>query len=108
MDGTYQKVGVLSLLRGGDIAFITDATGDPGDPWAGTIPKMVIKGDGNVGIGTIDPQSALQVTGYTQLDLTSGAPPTADCDEASERGRMKVDSGAGLLWVCVDSGWVAK
>ena len=63
---------------------------------------------GNVGVGMTDPQSALQVSGYTQLDLTTGAPPAADCDQATERGRMKVDSGAGLLYVCADSGWVAK
>lgn len=63
---------------------------------------------GNVGIGTLEPQSALQVEGYTQLGLTSGSPPPADCDHASERGRMMVDSGAGMLWVCVDSGWVSK
>jgi hypothetical protein len=63
---------------------------------------------GRVGIGTADPQSALQVSGYTQLDLTSGSPPAADCNEASERGRMKVDSAASLLYVCMNSGWVTK
>lgn len=63
---------------------------------------------GNVGIGTLEPQSALQVNGYTQLALTEGAPPSADCDEASELGRMLVDNAAGLLYICVDSGWVAK
>ena len=74
----------------------------------GNFPDLVVAPTGNVGIGTSDPQSTLQVNGYTQLDLTTGAPPAADCDEVSERGRMKVDSGAALLWVCVDSGWVAK
>ena len=68
----------------------------------------VINSAGNVGIGTTNPQSELQVIGYTQLDLTSGAPPATDCDEAQDRGRMKVDSAAGLLYVCVDSGWAAK
>ncbi|MBV7327832.1 hypothetical protein KFU94_06145 [Chloroflexi bacterium TSY] len=62
---------------------------------------------GNVGIGTNSPQSALQVNGYTQLALTSGAPPSIDCNNAT-RGRMKVDSAAGLLYVCMDSGWVGK
>jgi len=63
---------------------------------------------GNVGIGTASPQSSLQVEGYVQLALTSGAPPSSDCDEASERGRMKIDNSAGLLYICVDSGWIAK
>ena len=41
-------------------------------------------------------------SGYSQLGLTTGAPPAADCDEASEHGRMKVDAdvGVSLLYVC--------
>lgn len=68
----------------------------------------------NVGIGTIAPQSRLQVVnGYVQLALTSGIPPSVDCDEASEMGRMKVDdSGGGFLYICTITaagiGWVAK
>lgn len=46
--------------------------------------------------------------GYARLALTSGSPPATDCDESSERGRMKVDNAAGSLYICVDSGWVAK
>ena len=68
----------------------------------------VIESSGYVGIGTPGPKSELQVISYTQLDLTSGMPPPIDCDEATERGRMKVDSAAGILSVCVDSGWAAK
>ena len=80
------------------------------DMWFGTnnTRRMTIKNNGNVGIGTANPQSALQVNGYIQLALTSGIPPSADCDDASERGRMKVDNATGLLYICVDSGWVAK
>lgn len=74
----------------------------------GAAEVLKVESNGNVGIGTSTPQSALQVNGYTQLALTAGAPPSADCDDASERGRMKVDNGAGLLYICVDSGWVAK
>lgn len=70
--------------------------------------RLSIEPSGDIGVGTKTPQSALQIVGYTQLDLTAGAPPAADCDHASERGRMKVDSGAGLLYVCVDAGWMAK
>jgi hypothetical protein len=60
---------------------------------------------GNVGIGTSTPQSALQVNGYIQLALTTGAPPGADCDEATEYGRMKVDANSNKLFVCTSTGW---
>ena len=70
--------------------------------------RMKIGSSGKVGIGTTDPQSKLQVNGYIQLALTSGSPDSGDCDEATERGRMKVDDTAGLLYICVASGWVSK
>jgi hypothetical protein len=73
---------------------------------AGPPNGMIIQG--NVGIGTSNPQSTLHVNGYVQLALTSGIPPASDCDETPERGRMKVDNAAGILYVCVNSGWVAK
>jgi hypothetical protein len=85
---------------------ITFQTASPGT--VGSLEKMRLDENGNLGIGTTGPQSALQVIGYTQLDLTAGAPPTTDCDGASERGRMKVDSAAGLLYICVTSGWISK
>jgi hypothetical protein len=65
-------------------------------------------GIGHVGIGTTTPQSALQVEGYVQLDTLTAAPPAADCDEASERGRVKVDIVNSLLFICTNSGWVSK
>jgi len=88
--------------------FLEDQTLSSGESWA-----LYSEGGRSffadpVGIGTSDPQSALQVAGYIQLDLTAGAPPAADCNEATERGRMQVDSSAGVLYVCVDSGWMAK
>ncbi len=69
---------------------------------------MSINSNGNVGIGTDTPQSNLQVSGYIQLALTSSAPPATDCDESTERGRMKIDNVAEILYVCMDSGWVSK
>ena len=58
-------------------------------------------------------QGDVKLTEYIQLGLTSGVPPTVDCDQVSELGRMKVDdSGAGFLYVCTKTvagiGWVAK
>ena len=73
------------------------------------VDRMVIDSVGNVGIGTASPQSALQVSGYTQLDLTAGAPPATDCGTETEAGRMKFDPTADLLYICSGaSGWVAK
>ena len=76
----------------------------------GDFPDLVVAPTGNVGVGTSDPQSRLHVSGYTQLDLTDGAPPAADCDDGSEHGRMKVDATAGvsLLYICTADGWVGK
>lgn len=84
----------------------------------GTGPAMIVKNktanlmsvnsNGYVGIGTNTPKSHLQVNGYIQLALTSGAPPAADCNESTERGRMKVDNAAGVLYICMDPGWVSK
>jgi hypothetical protein len=64
--------------------------------------------EGHVGIGTTSPRSAVQVEGYVQLDTLTSAPPSADCDEASERGRIKVDIANDLLYICTNTGWVAK
>ena len=66
---------------------------------------LVLGNAANVGIGTSTPQSALQVNGYVQLALTSGAPPAADCDEATEQGRMKVDGTNNKLYICTSTGW---
>jgi hypothetical protein len=68
-----------------------------------------VQRNGNVGIGTTNPQSRLEVDGYIQLDTVTGAPPAADCNEASEEGRMKFDPGSDLLYICSGaSGWVSK
>ncbi len=69
----------------------------------GTVKMEVLRltPDLNVGIGTSDPQSSLQIGGYIQLDLTAGAPPSSDCDGPSHYGRMVVDAGAQSLYICV-------
>ena len=127
VDSTHERGSLISFRKGGvqhagvgmtgkiegnqteDLGFFAE-TGNglrfyvDGSPYE----VVVINRSGNVGIGTSDPKSELHVIGYTQLGLTSGAPPSTDCDEAQDRGRMKVDSAAGLLYVCVDSGWAAK
>jgi hypothetical protein len=70
--------------------------------------RLRIDSTGNVGIGTATPNSALEVDGYVQLDTLTSAPPATDCDEASERGRMKVDVVNNLLYICTNSGWISK
>jgi hypothetical protein len=67
--------------------------------------QMRIDNTGRVGIGTTTPQSTLQVNGYVQLALTSGAPPAADCDAEAEYGRMKVDATGNKLYICTSTGW---
>ena len=41
---------------------------DDADPYDGTTPAMVIKSDGNVGIGTVTPQNKLHVIGDVRVD----------------------------------------
>ena len=74
-------------------------------PDQGTPTQLVADTNGNVGVGTATPQSTLQVNGYVQLALTSGAPPATDCDNAAEHGRMKVDAVGVRIYVCTASGW---
>jgi hypothetical protein len=59
--------------------------------------------------GNIRASDTVKADGYIQLALTAGSPPTEDCDEPSEEGRMKFDSDADLLWICGGvSGWISK
>ena len=55
---------------GQDIAFITNAGSVPGGDNLGTlVPKMIIQGDGDVGIGTTDPGAPLHVEGVGTAGL---------------------------------------
>ena len=69
---------------------------------------MALRDDGNVGIRTSLLVSALHVFGYTQLDLTTRAPTSADCDDVAGFRRMKVDLFNICLFICMNAGWVSK
>lgn len=73
--------------------------------------QFLIRATGGVGIGTDEPQSALQVVGnYIQFPTITGAPPLTDCDEAIEAGRMVVRiDGPPDLYICRGTtGWARK
>jgi hypothetical protein len=53
----------------------------------------------------IDPGGVKISSGYLQLSTSGGLPPAADCNEASEVGRMTVAANAMILYVCTASGW---
>ena len=79
-------------------------------PNAGNTEKMRIQPDGNVGIGTVSPQSALHVPDgkYAQFeDNNAGAPAAGDCDADTERGRMSIDTTNNRLYICngATRGW---
>ncbi len=102
---TYRSTDSAASMRMGFDGFeFRTASSGPAGTTLTLNEKMRITSQGNVGIGTATPQSALQVNGYIQLAL--GAPPVADCDASTERGRMKVDdTGDGTLYICVANGW---
>lgn len=68
----------------------------------------IIFQNGKVGIGTLTPNSMLEVDGYVELDRSNGFPPAADCDSPDEIGRMKVDSTRPFLYICFANGWARK
>lgn len=92
-------------FRSGDITFdTTAASGGPG--------HVYIPG-GNVGIGMTSgttPVSTLHVPDnkYAQFENNNaGAPPTADCDGDTKRGRLAIDTANNRLYLCMGAtrGW---
>ena len=75
--------------------------------------KMLIAPDGKVGIGTTDPQAALDVNGAIKVGTSAGAP--FDCD-ATKQGSIYLDSaveqdetnfmGCRLIYAPENYGWV--
>jgi hypothetical protein len=56
---------------------------------------------------TVNANETAVASTYLKLPTIDTADPTsADCDEASERGRMFVADGYDLLYFCAGSGWV--
>ncbi len=69
---------------------------------------VFINADGNVGIGSDEPNSRLEIdNGYLELDTVSGSPPPDECDAEDEHGRMIVDASKPMLYICVAGGWGA-
>jgi len=68
---------------------------------------LFLSDNGNVGVGTPDPQSKLQVVDdYIQIPTTPGRPLAGDCDP-TKAGRMVVvtaDPNGAVLCVCLGSG----
>jgi hypothetical protein len=127
MTGTLSMSGkIISNLgapvNGADAAnksYVDNAIGGrvnkSGDTMTGTLslpPNGLILGTnqlttsgGNVGVGTAAPNSALQVAGYLQIDVTSGDPPATDCNSATQYGRMKLDPTSRRFYLCTSQAW---
>jgi hypothetical protein len=57
----------------------------------------------------IDGGDLVVSNGYLNLPTISGSdPPSGDCNENWEEGRMIVRTDTGELFICADSGWVSK
>lgn len=73
---------------------------------------LTLRGSGNVGIGTTEPTSKLQVSGgYIQIPTITGIPRPEDCNGATAAGRMVVrtdGTAATTLYVCNGISWQAK
>jgi hypothetical protein len=94
-EGTLGAYGVWAVNEGGNVALYVEGSG-------GADYIAYIDGDTRV-------TGDLVVNGYLDLPTISGSgPPTEDCNETSERGRMIMRIDTGTLYICANSGWVSK
>ncbi len=72
------------------------------EPFVGFDPRAIFAGEVTIGGEAI-------IRGYTRIGIIiNQAPPQDDCNSTDERGRMKVDPASETLYICMNSGWVAK
>ena len=59
---------------------------------------------------SVDPDPPVMTieTGYIQLDTYGEAPPAPHCADITHQGRMVIDSVNGLIYICTETGWIAK
>ena len=68
IDNSYNNALVLSNSISGGKGGIMFATGSSSDGYTAAEPRMLIDGDGNVGIGTTSPSASLEVSGNLYMN----------------------------------------
>ncbi len=103
------------------ISFVADATFAPGnnpttvrfelgdgDPNTPTkLTRMVITSDGNVGVGTVQPQATLDVKGFARLEPMNAPPVTCDTAHAGSialTSQYSICACNGTMWVFTHDG----
>ncbi|MBI4396605.1 MAG: hypothetical protein HY548_05890 [Elusimicrobia bacterium] len=92
------------------ITFYADNVATTADTAFTPTARMTILNNGNVGIGTTNPQSPLQVGGeFIQIPAISGNPPEPEeCNAAAEAGRMVFRTDNNTLYICNGLAWISK
>lgn len=82
-----------------DDEFVSDEASPTGT--FGEVMKLT-----NAGVVTVsNPQENDNSPGYFQLDTVVGTPPTDDCDNGNEVGRMTIHATQQKMYVCTAQGW---